>query len=210
MAEGFFPLFKDYCSLDAVLKVDLTSHRESPPIHIWTKINQEFENRNAKILYGGYLERRNFYAESPIFNDGRANRDIHLGVDYWVEAGTSIYTPTESKILSLRNNIGYLNYGPTVIVQIFHPIFQDIHLLFGHLTLESLSIHRVGDILPRGHIIGYVGDFSINGNWPPHLHLQLIKNIGNFDGDYPGLCDSKDIDFFTENCPEPTFPIVSA
>ena len=48
-------------------------------------------------------------------------------------------------------------------------------------------------------------NFSENGNWPPHLHFQLILGIESYHGDYPGVCNDGDLDFYKNNCPNPMF-----
>ena len=40
---------------------------------------------------GGYAEDRAIYSMSPVFADGDATRSIHLGVDFWLPAGTEVY-----------------------------------------------------------------------------------------------------------------------
>jgi len=42
-----------------------------------------------------------------------------------------------------------------------------------------------------------------NGNWPPHLHFQIIIDIGNWQGDYPGVCKFSERERWLQNCPDP-------
>jgi hypothetical protein len=48
-----------------------------------------------------------------------------------------------------------------------------------------------------------LGDTSVNGDYPPHLHFQIIKDIQGYQGDYPGVSSKKDLDFYRNNCPNP-------
>jgi hypothetical protein len=43
----------------------------------------------------------------------------------------------------------------------------------------------------------------INGDYAPHLHFQIIINMENKLGDYPGVCSLKMLDFYSKNCPDP-------
>ncbi len=43
-----------------------------------------------------------------------------------------------------------------------------------------------------------------NGHWPPHLHLQVVLDMGGWKGDYPGVCSDSELDFFLGNCPDPS------
>jgi hypothetical protein len=43
----------------------------------------------------------------------------------------------------------------------------------------------------------------INGDYAPHLHFQIIIDMENKKGDYPGVCSSKTLAFYLQNCPDP-------
>jgi len=42
-----------------------------------------------------------------------------------------------------------------------------------------------------------------NGQWPPHLHFQVIIDMENWRGDYPGVCSLPEKEKFLNNCPDP-------
>ena len=48
-----------------------------------------------------------------------------------------------------------------------------------------------------------VGYSEVNGDYAPHLHFQIIKNIENFEGDYPGVTSQNNLAFYRANCPDP-------
>lgn len=48
-----------------------------------------------------------------------------------------------------------------------------------------------------------IGNSEVNGDYAPHLHFQIIKNIEDYWGDYPGVCNTNDLNFYIENCPDP-------
>jgi len=50
-----------------------------------------------------------------------------------------------------------------------------------------------------------LGNESENGNWPPHLHFQIINDIEGKFGDYPGVCSFKEIDKYSANCINPKY-----
>ena len=169
---------------------------------------REFENyvetilgeNNAKVGYGGYLEKRNLYQRSAIFN--LANRNIHIGLDLWTHAGTEVLAAADGIVHSFKNNKGLGNYGPTVILE--HAIENCIfYTLYGHLSVGSLANLEVGKRFSKGENIATLGDSSVNGDYAPHLHFQIIKDIqGNF-GDYPGVCSATNLEFYKQNCPDP-------
>jgi murein DD-endopeptidase MepM/ murein hydrolase activator NlpD len=75
--------------------------------------------------------------------------------------------------------------------------------LYGHLSHESIANARVGSIINQGEQIGQLGTWNENGNWPAHLHFQLILDLQGNLGDYPGVCSKTDLPFYQENCPNP-------
>ncbi len=166
-------------------------------------VNEEITKRGANIGYGGYLEERALYGSSEHFG-GAEPRNIHLGVDIWVPAGTPIFAPIEGRVHSFRNNTAVLDYGPTIILE--HDLGgRKIHSLYGHLTRTSLEGLIVGKVFSRGDRIALLGAQTENGGWPPHLHFQLIVDMGEWRGDYPGVGERSKLDYYRENCPDPGF-----
>ena len=62
---------------------------------------------------------------------------------------------------------------------------------------------KEGDFVQKGTQIATLGLPPINGDYAPHLHFQIIIDMQNKKGDYPGVCNEKDLKFYTENCPDP-------
>jgi len=77
------------------------------------------------------------------------------------------------------------------------------YTLYGHLSLKSISHLKVGMAFKQGDLLGDLGKPDVNGDYPPHLHFQIIKDIQEFKGDYPGVCSKKDLAFYLNNCPDP-------
>ena len=71
------------------------------------------------------------------------------------------------------------------------------------MSLESLNGKAVGQIVKKGNQIATLGAAPINGDYAPHLHFQIIKDIQGKSGDYPGVCSKKEIDFYSKNYPDP-------
>lgn len=162
------------------------------------------KSHKGKVAYGGYLEQRGIYQRSDYFNKSNpeTERNIHLGLDLWIEADTPIYAPLDGSIHSFKNNTNHGDYGPTIILK--HCIGDsEFHTLYGHLSLESLVGKRVGDKVEKGKQMATLGASKVNGDYPPHLHFQIIKDIQDFLGDYPGVCNQLDLEFYKENCLNP-------
>ncbi|MFK7833532.1 MAG: peptidoglycan DD-metalloendopeptidase family protein [Winogradskyella sp.] len=198
-------LKEDYLALDLSLhnseleKVNVSSSHDLERF-IFTYL----KTRNAKVAYGGYLEPRGIYRRSTHFNEQNpeTERNIHLGMDLWIEADTAIFAPLDGTIHSFRNNTNYGDYGPTIILK--HNIDNlEFYTLYGHLSLDAIKNLKVGVAVTQGTQMATLGTAEVNGDYPPHLHFQIIKDIQNYKGDYPGVCNRLDLEFYKTNCPDP-------
>jgi murein DD-endopeptidase MepM/ murein hydrolase activator NlpD len=156
---------------------------------------------NVRVCIGKYAEDRTIYAHSPLFN-GTNPRTVHLGIDLWVEPGTKVFAPADGSIHSFANNKGIGDYGPTIIIE--HSIDEvQFFTLYGHLSLDSLENLKVGKKIKKGNIIGTVGNYPDNGNWPSHLHFQIIADMLGKKGDFFGVASVDKLQEFIELCPDP-------
>lgn len=158
---------------------------------------------NAKVAYGGYNEIRNLYKRSTFFNNPNVEeRNIHIGLDLWIKAGTPVLAALDGKVHSFQFNNNLGDYGPTIILE--HSIENHIfYTLYGHLSLDSIAYLTVGDFFAKGQQLATLGDNSVNGDYAPHLHFQIIKDIEDKSGDYPGVCSKNKLAYYLENCPDP-------
>jgi murein DD-endopeptidase MepM/ murein hydrolase activator NlpD len=154
-----------------------------------------------KIGFGGYLEHRVIYESYENFATASADfRNIHLGMDFWTSEGTPIFAPFAGEVHSFQVNQGAGNYGPTIIL--YHPA-EKIFSLYGHVSMADLIPLEIGLPIGAGQLLCHLGKPIENGGWPPHLHLQLIRDMQGFEGDYPGVCSQRDLSFYANNCPDP-------
>jgi len=94
------------------------------------------------------------------------------------------------------------DYGATIILT--HNIEgESFHTLYGHLSLNSLKNLHEGKRIKKGEVFSEFGMRFENGNWPPHLHLQLIKDMQGWEGDYPGVCKYSEKEQWLLNSPDP-------
>jgi murein DD-endopeptidase MepM/ murein hydrolase activator NlpD len=165
-------------------------------------VDEKLAANNCLFGFGGYMENRNIYAHSPLFNSGDVQRRHHLGVDIWGKAGTSVYSPLNGQVHSFKDNDNFGDYGPTLILK--HNL-NGLHLytLYGHLSRKSLKGLFAGQIIETGQQIGTLGDIGENGHWPPHLHFQLMFDMEGKAGDYPGVCSLDEKERYRKNIPDP-------
>ncbi len=158
---------------------------------------------NSKVAFGGYNEERNLYKRSENFNiEAKEERNIHIGLDLWIKAGTPILAALKGEIHSFNNNLGLGDYGPTIILK--HIIEDHVfYTLYGHLSLESISDIEIGTVYEKADPIATLGSALVNGDYAPHLHFQIIKDLDFNYGDFPGVCSKTRRNYYLENCPDP-------
>ena len=168
-------------------------------------VNQHVNSKNGQVAFGGYIETRGIYQRSAYFNEElnpSDERNIHLGVDIWIDAGTNVLAALDAEVHSFKNNLNHGDYGPTIILK--HEIENvTFYTLYGHLSVESLSGLQVGQKIKQGETIAQLGSAEVNGDYPPHLHFQCILDIENYSGDYPGVSSINTLEFYRNNCPDP-------
>ncbi len=163
-------------------------------------INNKLQSTGSKYGIGGYNENRTLYRRSDLF-DGAEPRTIHLGVDIWGPAGTKIYAPLGGMVHSFAYNDRFGDYGATAIL--LHQLGTvTFHTLYGHLSRNDIAQLSEGSYIARGQVIGHFGRAEENGNWPPHLHFQVIRDMWFMKGDFPGVCSVSESEKYLTNCPD--------
>ena len=163
-------------------------------------ISRTLKTHGAKYGIGGYKENRTLYCRSELFA-GEEARSLHLGVDIWGPAGTPVYAALGGMVHSFAYNDKFGDYGATIIL--LHQLETiAFHTLYGHLSLADISTLSEGAYINRGQVIGHFGEPAENGNWPPHLHFQIIHNLYLKEGDYPGVCTLSQAETYQANCPD--------
>jgi murein DD-endopeptidase MepM/ murein hydrolase activator NlpD len=196
-----------------------------------TWINHALHQHHARYGIGGYGEHRTLYARSAHFDqpaiavfqptgsgqppragsepsravavdNEQEPRRLHLGVDIWGPAGTKVMAPLSGIVHSFAFNNNDSDYGATIILT--HNLDGvGFHTLYGHLSLNSLKNLYEGQHVSKGEVIAEFGMRFENGNWPPHLHFQIIADMQNWKGDYPGVCRFSERMQWLAGCPDP-------
>lgn len=160
------------------------------------------EERGLQYGIGGYNEERVLYRRSELFDSSAGSRFIHLGIDVWSKAGHAVFAPLKGRIHSFTNNAGFGNYGPTLIIE--HELMNGLKFftLYGHLAEPKYPL-QVDSIVDAGQKIAEIGTAPTNGDWPPHLHFQIVMDMLDFQGDFPGVTTLSERDRFVNLCPDP-------
>jgi Ser/Thr protein kinase RdoA (MazF antagonist)/murein DD-endopeptidase MepM/ murein hydrolase activator NlpD len=179
---------------------------------------------------GRYNEARLLYSD-PLFaqpsDELPERRTVHIGLDLFQPAGAPIYAPLAGAVHSYANNAGYQDYGPTIILQHTIPApmqtppqpspdqggsngtqhatrnTQHFYTLYGHLSAESLVGLYPGKIIKKGEQFATMGDYPVNGDWPPHLHFQIITDMLGTSCGFSGVAAPSEREVWLSLCPDP-------
>ncbi|MEP6468070.1 MAG: peptidoglycan DD-metalloendopeptidase family protein, partial [Parafilimonas sp.] len=101
---------------------------------------------------------------------------------------------------AFNNRFG--DYGATLVL--LHQLDGiGFYSLYGHISLKDINNIKEGQYFVRGEVMAHFGEQAENGNWPPHLHFQIINDMQLNKGDYPGVCSYGEKDMYLKNCPDP-------
>ncbi len=160
----------------------------------------------GQCAVGRYLEERPFYSSDAFAAGKGARRSVHLGLDLFAPAGTPVYAPVDGIVHSFANNTGRLDYGPTIILEHRVPAHDptiSFYTLYGHLSAESLAGLEPGQVFKAGSQIASLGEPPVNGDWPPHVHFQVMSELLGRRGDFPGVASVDELGFWRGLCLDP-------
>jgi murein DD-endopeptidase MepM/ murein hydrolase activator NlpD len=193
---------------DKLLKMDFTAANSDLTDDIlgdtiaFTEYVQDMLATKYSYGIGGYNEHRTIYSRSHRFDGIDEPRRLHLGVDIWGPVGTPVFAPLGGYVHSFAFNDHYGDYGATIILQ--HQLDGFFfNTLYGHLSLRDLGDLKEGTYISRGTEFAHFGDARENGYWPPHLHFQVIQEMHEKKGDYPGVCKYSEREKYLLNSPDP-------
>jgi 4-aminobutyrate aminotransferase-like enzyme/Ser/Thr protein kinase RdoA (MazF antagonist) len=187
---------------------ELGNLAEVSNVELFTRhIFERMKAANSSVGIGRYNEARLIYT-SNIFksagNDGPEWRTVHLGLDVFMEVGSPVLAPLDGVVHSFRNNSSPLDYGPTIILQ--HSVVDkqfNFFTLYGHLSADSLDGLYEGKSIVQGTPFAKIGSHAVNGGWPPHLHFQIITDMLDRTGEFPGVARPSQRDIWLSLSPDP-------
>jgi 4-aminobutyrate aminotransferase-like enzyme len=166
----------------------------------------EMKAKGARVGIGRYDEARMLYT-SDAFATGEhptdERRTIHLGIDLFVPPGSPVFAPLAGEVACVANNAAGKDYGPLIILK--HKVGEgpDFYTLYGHLTEDSLEGVSPGQRVKQGQRIARIGAPPANGDWPPHLHFQIITDLLEMGRDFPGVGFASEREIWRSLSPDP-------
>jgi len=182
----------------------VVEHPSSLPVFDFTETYTPDLIEDAGWGVGRYDEKRTpAMYNSALYAGGRT---VHMGLDIWGPADTLVHAFADGRIYAVEQHDGPRNYGPTIITEHTVPVVglpaNRFWVLHGHLSVKSLNLHKLGDPIEAGDVLGAFGRDAVNGGWAPHLHLQ-ISVVEPTDGDMPGVVHPDDREAARRTYPDP-------
>lgn len=169
------------------------------------RVREAMQRAGAAVGIGKYGEPRLVYA-APQYavptNRGPAWRTVHLGVDLSCPSGTWVRSLCDGVVDSVHDEAVEGGYGPVVTIRHEPSDGPAFFTLYGHLDGESLRV-APGETVTSGERIATVGTPPDNGNWPPHLHFQVIVDRTGIEGPFPGVALPDDWAAWSSISPSP-------
>jgi 4-aminobutyrate aminotransferase-like enzyme len=110
-------------------------------------------------------------------------------------AGSALFAPLDGVVHGFEDARTRLDYGPVIVLR--HDIPAEdpageplsFYTLYGHLDRDSLNGLTIGQFIRAGERFAAIGAPPDNGDWWPHVHIQIITDLldvpCNFNGVAP-------------------------
>ncbi|HSG09855.1 MAG TPA: aminotransferase class III-fold pyridoxal phosphate-dependent enzyme [Longimicrobiales bacterium] len=192
--------------LDLSVASPLLTGRDTDDTPAFTRrVWDAMDEAGATVGVGRYREPRGFYltdafagrpAEMP------ERRTVHMGIDVFAEPGAEVRAPLAGVVRSVADNAQRLDYGPTVILEHETP-HGPVWTLYGHLERDSVAELKADQTVAAGEVIARIGPCPENGDWPPHLHFQIMTDRLGYRGDFPGVAAPREVEVWASFLPDP-------
>ncbi|HDT13208.1 MAG TPA: aminotransferase class III-fold pyridoxal phosphate-dependent enzyme [Candidatus Aminicenantes bacterium] len=169
-------------------------------------IAKAMKEAGAAVGVGRYDEARAIYTTGAFAAGGGPTderRTVHLGVDLSVPPGSAVRAPLDGRVHTVADNAAPKDYGPLVILRHETPDGTEFFTLYGHLDRDSVARLSPGQPLKAGDPFAAVGAPPANGDWWPHVHVQIILDLLGLDKDFPGVAPPGRRSLWTGLSPDP-------
>jgi 4-aminobutyrate aminotransferase-like enzyme/Ser/Thr protein kinase RdoA (MazF antagonist) len=169
-------------------------------------IAKAMKDSGAAVGIGRYDEARTLYTTGAFAAGGSPTaerRTVHLGVDLTAPPGSPVRAPLDGTVHTVADNAAPKDYGPLVILRHAVPTEEEFFTLYGHLDADSVAGLEPGRTVKAGERFASVGAPPRNGDWWPHVHVQIILDLLGLDEDFPGVAAPSRRALWTGLSPDP-------
>jgi len=155
------------------------------------------------VSYGRWNEPRLAYTGDAYATLSGERRTIHIGVDLFRPAGAPVHAPLDGVVHSWCVHDAQYDYGGCVILEHTPHGCQPFWTLYGHLSHESVGKLSEGQKIANGEAFVRLGPFEENGGWVPHLHFQIVTDLLDLKGTFPGVAEPASLSSWHSLSPSP-------
>ncbi len=171
------------------------------------QLDRYCENKiaGAKADFGAgrYGEDRTIYKGEAFATASTARRTVHLGIDIFAPAGEAVHAPLTGTVAFKHDDDVDFGFGPTVLLEHLTDDGDRFWTLYGHLERHGFVKLKVGQTVKKGEAFAAFGARHENGNWPPHLHFQIVTDHLGLEGRMHGVGTGRDWQVWRAICPDP-------
>jgi 4-aminobutyrate aminotransferase-like enzyme/Ser/Thr protein kinase RdoA (MazF antagonist)/murein DD-endopeptidase MepM/ murein hydrolase activator NlpD len=157
----------------------------------------------ARLVYGGD-------AFAAGLGEHPERRTIHIALDVFMQPGSPVHAPLAGRVHAVHDNAARFDYGPTLILEHAPEGAPRFYTLYGHLAPDVLGTLSPGDAVARGQRVAAIGAPPGNGDWPPHVHFQIVTDMLDGDGEFHGVGAASERAVWLGLSPDPGLALVGA
>ena len=155
----------------------------------------------ARLIYGGDAFAA---ATSALGAEHPERRTVHIALDIFMDPGAPVHAPLAGRVHAVHDNAARYDYGPTVILEHAPEGAPRFYTLYGHLAPDCLESLEPGQDIARGQRVGAIGAPPGNGDWPPHVHFQIVTDMLDGGGEFHGVGSASEREVWRAFSPDPT------
>lgn len=166
----------------------------------WLQRQREIAPRTG---IGRYGEDRGTY-DHPEEPREENPRKIHHAIDIFEPAGTEIFAPYPAFVEAQGVDASRHGFGGIVVLRHETDAGVPFWTLYGHLAPASIAALTPGQRVAKGDRLAVLASPAENGDWPPHLHFQLMTHLMGWQLlDIIGISWASQWELWREICPDP-------
>ncbi len=138
---------------------------------------EKIERQGADFGIGTYGEDRTIYKGAAFETTAsHVRRSVHIGIDLFAPAGEPVHAPLPGTVAFIHDDAVAFGFGPTVLLQHQTGDGDIFWTLYGHLSRATVARLVPGQKIAAGEAFAAFGPRPENGEWPPHLHFQILTD----------------------------------
>ncbi|MEM9633609.1 MAG: aminotransferase class III-fold pyridoxal phosphate-dependent enzyme [Pseudomonadota bacterium] len=165
----------------------------------------QIREAGADYGIGIYGEDRTVY-KSDAFEMGspEIRRSVHLGIDVFAPDYEPVYAPIAGTVAFYHDDAVCNGFGPTILLEHETSEGDRFWTLYGHLSRRSCEKLKIGQKIERGEAFAEFGPREENGEWPPHLHFQIVTDHLGLEARMHGVGVRQQWPVWREISPDPS------